>query len=204
MKEEKKDFYCRCGICDENFASSAEWDAHTQTLKHKGKVLAFEKMVVEARIAGEHIDIRGITKKIQEKAKKAKPQPETKQGGFIKNISDAYVLIEFYEMGSVGHREYLMACKYALEHFRKKYGKNSFWFRELFGQMQEEDWECSYAVRCLVHAEVIGCPHETIAECDKQKSKIEDKYLKGKPCQHCGYIEGVKDKWEERLKPKEE
>lgn len=116
----------------------------------------------------------------------------------FENISDAYAIIEMYEYGSLSQREYLEACNYALEYFRKKYGKDSFWFRETFAHMQGDDWESTFEVRSLLHAEVIGCPHKTIAECDEHKSEIALKILKGKKCQHCRYIEGVKEKWMEK------
>lgn len=114
------------------------------------------------------------------------------------NISDAYAIIEIYDFGSANQRLYREACNYALEHFRKKYGKDSFWFRELFACMQNDGWEGTFEIRSLLHAEVIGCPHNTIAECDKHKSESAWKILKGKKCQHCRYIEGVKEKWEEK------
>jgi len=103
------------------------------------------------------------------------------------NISDSYAVIECYELGSVDQRTYLEACRYALEYFRKKYGKDSFWFRELFAHMQGDTWENTFEVRCLLYAEVIGCPHD---DCGQYKilSSL-------KKCQHCSYIEGVKEKW---------
>jgi len=103
------------------------------------------------------------------------------------NLSDAYAIVEIYECGSVDQRTYHEACRYALEYFRKKYGKNSFWFRELFACMQSNEWENTFEIRCLIHAEVIGCPHD---DCGKYK---EMSLLK--KCQHCSYIEGVERKW---------
>jgi len=116
----------------------------------------------------------------------------------IENLSDAYTIIELHEYGTVDQRKYLEACRYTLDYFRKKYGKDSFWFRELFAHMQGDNWENTFEVRSLVHAEIIGCMHKTIAECDKYKSEIELKHLKGRKCQHCRYIEGVKEKWDEK------
>ena len=116
----------------------------------------------------------------------------------FENISDAYAIIEIYDYGSLSQREYLEACKYALDYFEKKYGKDSFWFRELFGHMQGDTWENTFEIRSLIHAEDIGCPHNSIAECDKHKTEFEFKLLKGKKCQHCRYIEGVKEKWDKK------
>lgn len=114
------------------------------------------------------------------------------------NISDAYAIIEIYDFGSANQRLYREACNYALGYFEKEYGKDSFWFRELFAYMQHDGWEGTFEIRSLLHAEVIGCPHETIAECDKHKSEFALKHLKGKKCQHCSYIEGVKEKWKKK------
>jgi len=186
MIKKKKQFYCRCGICNENFSSSEEWDRHTQTRRHKAKVLAFEKMMAMTRYKGEHVDVRGFVKKIQEQSK----MEET--------ISDIYMIVEAYELGSLTQREYLKACKDALEYFKKKYGKDDFRFRELFAHMQGDDWENTFVIRCLVHAETIGCPHATIEQCDKYKNEVELKFLKGRKCQHCSYLEGVKERWEEK------
>lgn len=196
-----KDFYCRCGICDKDFTSSGEWATHAQTPEHKNNILAWEVMQGVARYKGEHCDIRGFVKQIQAKKKakekKAKTEREIPSGadGFIKTIDDAYTLIECYEYGSIPERDYLKACAWALKYFEKKYGKDSFWFRELFAHMQGDDWENSFRARSLVHAETIGVPHKSIAECDKHKFDWQVEILKGKKCQHCSYIEGIKDSW---------
>ena len=116
----------------------------------------------------------------------------------FENISDAYAITEIYDYGSANQRIYREACNYALEHFRKKYGKDSFWFRELFAYMQHYGWEGTFEIRSLIHAEVVDCPHDTIVECDKHKTVFELKPLKGKKCQHCRYIEGVKEKWDKK------
>lgn len=105
------------------------------------------------------------------------------------NISDAYAVVECYEYGSVSQRIYLEASRYALEYFRKKYGKDSFWFRELFAHMQSNEWENTFKVRCLLHAEVLGCPHK---DCEKATYFMK--------CQHCRYIEGIKEEWQEKVK----
>jgi len=112
------------------------------------------------------------------------------------DIGQAYAVIEMHEYGSVDRRMYLEACAYALEHYRKKYGKDDFRFRELFGHMQGDEWKNTFEVRALVHTEVIGCPHSEILECNKHKTEIELELLKGRKCQHCRYLEGVKEKWE--------
>lgn len=57
-------FY-RCGICDVDFNSSEEWDAHAQTLEHKMKVVRFRMMMIDAKIKGDHINVREFVKKIQ-------------------------------------------------------------------------------------------------------------------------------------------
>ena len=154
-------------------------------------------MIFNARVKGEHMDLRGFVKKIQDKTKEKKKETGGAKG-FLKTIDDAYTLIEFYELGSIPQRDYLKACSYALDYFEKKYGKDSFWFREVFAHMQGDDWESTFEIRSLVHAEVVGCPHDTIVECDKHKTEFELKPLKGKKCQHCRYIEGVKEKWDKR------
>ena len=189
--------FCRCGICDKDFNSSEEWVAHTRTPEHRMKVMEFRMMMIEAQTKGEHIDVRGFVRKIQRKAKTKKPQEHTKHS-FIENISDAYAIVELYEYGTVDQRKYLEACRFASDYFEEKYGKDSFWFRELFAHMQSDEWESTFKVRCLLHAEVIGCPHDTIAECDKHKSMVELKLFKGKKCQHCRYIEGVEREWKEK------
>ena len=190
----KKDC-CRCGICDIN--NVKDWDAHAKTIEHMRRVNKFNKMLIMAKIKGEHYDIKGFVKKIQNKKPKVKKKKPSGAEGFLRSISDAYTLIEFYELGSIPQRDYFKACKFALEHFRKKYGKDSFWFRELFAHMQSDDWENSFKVRSLVHAETIGCPHKTVTECDKYKNDMQLEVLAGKKCQHCGYIEGVEETWKE-------
>jgi hypothetical protein len=116
----------------------------------------------------------------------------------IKTIDEAYSLVEFYEYGSIDQRIYLEACAYALKFYEKKYGKDDFRFRELFAHMQGDDWENTFKVRALLHTEVIGCPHKTIAECDKHNNGIYS-IFKGKKCQHCNYLEGIEDEWKRKL-----
>jgi len=116
----------------------------------------------------------------------------------FEDISDAYAVIEMYDYGSIDERKYLEACAYALEHYRKKYGKDDFRFRELFALIQSEGWEGTFEVRALVHTEAIGCFYSTISECDKHKTAIELKFLKGNKCQHCSYLEGIKEKWDKK------
>ena len=117
----------------------------------------------------------------------------------FKTISDAYAIVEMYEYGSVSQEQYLEACAFALKYFEKKYGKDDFRHRELFAHMQSDDWESSFKVRWLLHAEEIGCPHKNVAECDKYKSEIELEVFKGKKCQHCRYIEELKENWESKI-----
>jgi len=186
MPEREDGFYCRCGICDMNFKSNEEWDEHAKSSKHKAKVLAFEKAMAIARYKGEHFNIREFVKKIQEQSK------------MHNELSDAYAIVEFFELGSLTDREYRKACKTALEYFRKKYGKDDFRFREIFACKQDNNYENTFKVRCLIHCELIGCPHSTLLECEKYMSEIELQHLKGKQCQHCSYLEGVKEHWEEK------
>ena len=102
-----------------------------------------------------------------------------------KNISDAYAILEMYEMGSVDQQEYLRACSFVLKLFEKKYGKDDFRYRELFAQMQGDDWTNSFTARYLAHAELIGCFHKTLEECEKHMAEWELQMFKGKQCQHC-------------------
>lgn len=126
-------------------------------------------------------------------------------------IGDVYAVIEMYEYGSVDQKLYLEACAWVLKYYEQKYGKDDFRHQELFGHMQGDDWESTFPVRCLIHCEVIGCPHTTQEECEKGKTNIEvyaeDKCEKEYPdwkrrkCQHCSYLEGVKEKWEKKHSP---
>jgi len=116
------------------------------------------------------------------------------------DIGLAYGVIMMYDTGTIDQRRYLEACAFILKHFRIKYGKDDYRFHELFAHMQDDNWESTFEVRCLVHCEDIGCPHSEISECDKYKTEIEIKLLKGRKCQHCSYLEGIKEKWENKLK----
>ena len=119
----------------------------------------------------------------------------------FKTVSGAYGVIMIHDgVGChISEHIYHEACQFMLEHFRRKYGKDSFWFREMFEQINSDnEHESRFRIRCLVHARSLGCMHETVAKCDEYKNSIEEKWLVEKQCQHCSYVEGIKEKWEEK------
>ena len=67
--KKKESFYCRCGMCDKNFSSNEEWDAHSKTPEHRKKVMEFKMMMIEAQVKGEHVLVREFVKKIQNEGK---------------------------------------------------------------------------------------------------------------------------------------
>lgn len=175
-----------CGIC------KVEWEeGHEKTQQHINNANKF--------------DFAGYMEKEREKIiASIQPKENDPFMKFFKNIGDAYAIIEFYEMGSCTLDQFKMACKYALNHFEKKYGKNDFRYRHLFAHMQGDYWTDTFEIRNLVHAESIGCMHSSIDECNKYKTEIDKECeisVYGKlnhPCQHCRTLQFRKEEWEKK------
>lgn len=127
----------------------------------------------------------------------------------FKDLEMAYFVIENYDYGTIDRQMYREAVQFFLKEIEKKFGKDDFRFRELFSlTFKDSNWEQTFEIRSLCHAILLECPHTTQEQCEKGRtlfeSAAEEKCRKDYPdwkfrkCNHCSYLEGIKEKWEKK------
>ena len=102
-------------------------------------------------------------------------------------------------MGGVDREVFNKAVFWLLNYLETKYSKDDYRFHEVFAQIQGDEILDTFPIRCIAHAEELGCPHASVEECDKHKDSIETRILTGRKCQHCSMLEGYKEKWDMKL-----